>query len=111
MAGVDQVGEEHGPPYDSESHGALEAACKQIRGRLRTMALCLEKRIGKRIPPRRPVLALMFPHAGSIINHSVRGLDGTTPFENLRMRPRRDELVWFAGKMKFKLRSKDVQLM
>ena len=57
VAGVGQVAEEHPPPYDSQANGAVENAVKQIRGRVRTMVLCLEKRLGKRIPPRHPVMA------------------------------------------------------
>ena len=50
-----QAGEEHSPPYDSQANGAVESAVKQIKGRLRTMKLCLERRIKKRIPPRHPL--------------------------------------------------------
>ena len=50
--GLDSVGEEHSPPYDSQANGSVEAAVKQVKCRVRTLKLCLERRIGKRIPPR-----------------------------------------------------------
>ena len=82
MAGLDQVGEERPPPpYDSQASGAVESVFTQVRGRLRTMVLCLEKRLGKRIPPRHPVMAWTVPHAASIIRRRVRGPDGKTPYE------------------------------
>ena len=107
VAGVEQVGEEHPPPYDSQSNGAVEIAVRNLRGRLRTMRLCLEKRLGKRIPQRHPVMAWMVPHAASITRLRVRGPDGKTPFERIRMRPWRNELVGFAEKLRYKLRSKE----
>ena len=71
VAGVQQIVEEHPPPYDSQANGAVENAVKQLRGRLRTMVLCLERRLGKQIPPRHPVMAWMVPHAASIIRRRV----------------------------------------
>ena len=104
---MDQVGEKRPPPYDSRANGAaVESAVKQVRGRLRTTVLCLEKRFGK-TPPRHPVMAWMVPHAASIIRHRVRGPDGKTPYERVMMRPWRNELVGFTEKIRTKLRSKE----
>ena len=76
VSGVDQAGEEHPPPYDSQANGAVEAAVKQVRGRLRTMKLCLERRIGKRIPPRHPIMTWLVPHVSAILRYRARGVDG-----------------------------------
>ena len=46
VTGLDRVGEEHSPPYDFQANGAVESAVQQVRGRPRTMVLCLEKRLG-----------------------------------------------------------------
>ena len=79
VAGVDQVGEEHPPPYDSQANGSVEGAVKAVRGRLRTMVLCLEKRLGKQIPPRHPIMAWLVPHAAFIIRIRHRGLMARPP--------------------------------
>ena len=39
VVGLDQVGEEPPPPYDSQANGAVESAVKQVRVRLRTMVV------------------------------------------------------------------------
>ena len=75
VSGVDQVGEEYSPPYDSQANGAVEAAVKQVKARIRTWKLCLERRIGKRIPPRHPIMTWLAPHATSIVRYRVRGQD------------------------------------
>ena len=49
VSGLEQAGEEHSPPYDSQVNGSVENALKLVKCRLRTWKLCLEKRIGKRI--------------------------------------------------------------
>ena len=57
MSGVDQAGEEHPPPYDSQANGSVENAAKLVRARMRTLKLGLEHCIGKRIPPRHPIMS------------------------------------------------------
>ena len=59
--------EEHPPPYDSQSNGAIEAAVKQVRSRMKMLKLCLERRIGKRIPPRHPIVAWLVAHCAAVI--------------------------------------------
>ena len=49
--GVDQAGGEHSPPYDSQANWTVEAAAKQVKPGIRTMRLCLKRRIGKRTLP------------------------------------------------------------
>ena len=107
VSGVDQASEEHSPPYDSQANGAVEAAVKQVRGRLKTMKLCLERRIGKRIPPKHPIVAWLVTHCAALIRYRVRGVDGKTPYERVRMRPFGSRLVCFAEKVMYKDRAKE----
>ena len=107
VSGLDQVGEEHSPPYDSQANGAVEAAVKQVRTRLRTMKLCLERRIGRRIPPRHPVMAWLASHVSAVIRFRVRGPDGKTPYERVRMRPFNTKLICFGERCRYKDRSKE----
>ena len=72
VARVDQVGEQHPPPYESQSNGAVEAAVKQQEGRLRTMVLCPEVRIGKHIPPRHALMALKWINENKLLTIMLR---------------------------------------
>ena len=107
VKGLDQVNEEHSPPYDPQANGAVEAAVKQVKGKLKTMKLCLERRIGKRIPPKHPIIAWLVSHCAALIRFRVRGTDGKTPYERVRMRPFNSRLVCFAEKLLFKGRSRE----
>ena len=107
VSGDDQVREEHSPTYDSQANGAVEAAAKQVKARTRTMKLCLERRIGKRIPPRHPIMTWLAPHAVSIVRYRVRGPDGQTPYERIRLRPFNGRLICFGEQCRYNNRSKD----
>ena len=47
VSGVGQVGEEHLPPYESQANGSVENASNFVKCIMRTVKLCLERRIGK----------------------------------------------------------------
>ena len=80
VEGLD-VSEGRPPPYDSQANGAIDAAVKQVRSRMKTLKLCLERRIGKRLPPRHPTAAWLAAHCAAAIQFRVRGVDGKTPYE------------------------------
>ena len=107
ISGLDRVGEEHSPPYDSQANGAVESAVKQIKGRLRTMKLCLERRIGKRVPPKHPIVAWLVDHCAALLRFRMRGSDGKTPYERIRLRPYNGRLMCFAEKIRYKHRAKE----
>ena len=93
------------PPYDSQANGSVENAVKLVKARMRTLKLCLERRIGKRIPPRHPIMSWLAPHAAAILRYRSRGDDGKTPYERIRLRPVNSRLVAFGGRCGYKLRS------
>ena len=107
VLGVDQVGEEHSPPYDSQANGSVENAVKQVKSRMRTLKLCLERRIGKRIPPKHPVMTWLAPHAAAILRYRCRGDDGKTPYERIRLRPFNTRLLCFCEKVSYKNKTKE----
>ena len=76
---------------DSQSNGMAENAVQEIEGRVRTLKLHLEHRIGKRIPPHHPVLEWLIEWAAEVHNRFLIGKDGKTPRESIRgkhrMRP------------------------
>ena len=107
VSGVDQAGEEHPPPYDSQANGLVEAAVKQVKARIRTLKLCLERRIGKRIPPRHPIVTWLAQHGAAILRYRNRNEDGKTPYERIRLRPFNTRLVAFGEKVSFKMKTKE----
>ena len=48
--------------------------------------LCLEKRVGRRIPARHPLSAWVLEHAAFLLNAMMRGNDGVTPWARARGR-------------------------
>ena len=74
---------------------------------MRTLKLCLERRIGKRIPPRHPIMTWLAPHAAAILRYRSRGDDGKTPHERVRLRPFNSRLIGFGERRSYKSRSKE----
>ena len=47
VSGLEQAGAEHSPLYDSQANVSVENAVKLVKARMRTLKLCLQRRIGK----------------------------------------------------------------
>ena len=73
---LESVTAEHSQPYDSQSNGATEIGIRAVRGQFRTLRLCLEKRIGHRIPVQHPLSAWLLEHACTVLNACARGGTG-----------------------------------
>lgn len=106
VAGL-QAGEEHPPPYDSQANGSVEAAVKQVKGRLRTVKLCLEHRLKKRIPPQHPVMHWLVLHVADLMRFRNRGSDSKTAYERVRFRLFNRRLLCSGEMCKYKNRSKE----
>ena len=61
---------------DSQSNGMAENAIQEIEGKVRTLKLHLEQRIGKRIPPHHPVLEWMIEWAAEVHNRLLQAKMG-----------------------------------
>ena len=78
-----------------------ENAVQEIEGRVWTLKLHIEHRIGRRIPLHHPVLEWMIEWAAEVHNRFATGKDRKTPRERLRgkhkMRPMAEfgESVWY----------------
>ena len=105
--GLEQAGEEHSPPCASHANGPVENAVKLVTCRLRTLKLCLERRIGKKIPPRHPIMTWLAPHAAAILRYRSRGDDGKTPHERARLWPFNSRLIGVGEHCSYKARSKE----
>ena len=103
---MEQVGFEHPPPYDSRANGSVENACKLMKGQLRTMKLCLEQHLQKRIPEEHPLMSWMVEHSAWLLTSRLRGEDGKTAYQRVRGRPCTKKLVEFGERVLFKLPTK-----
>ena len=84
--GVDQASREHSFEYDSRSNGGTEIGIRNVRGLFRTLKLCLEKRIGHKIPAHHPLTSWLLEHTAMLMSSQVVGPDGRTPWRTVRGR-------------------------
>lgn len=68
---LDQILEEQAVKYDSKSNGDGENAVKQVTKQLRTLKLCLEARIGQKIPMSHPIITWLVEHSAWLLNTRV----------------------------------------
>ncbi len=63
----DHVGQEHPPVYDSNANGEVEHAIRRSSGQLRTVKLCLEKRLQQRVPTDHKVMSWLVEHVAWVL--------------------------------------------
>ena len=85
--GLETITHERSGPYDSQANGGTEVGVRIVRGQFRTLRLCLEKRIGNKIPPNHPLTPWLLEHTALLLNACVRGADGLTSWQRARGRP------------------------
>ncbi len=95
VEGLESAMPEHSQEYDSQANGGTEVGIRAVRGLFRTLRLCLEKRIGRSIPPRHPLTAWLIEHTAMLINVLARGTDGLTAWARARGRAFGQKLYGF----------------
>ena len=83
---LEQIQDEQAVKYDPESNGDVENAVKQATKLLRTLKICLEKRVGKKIPTSHPLLTWLVEHSAWLLNTRVVGTDGFTAYHRVKGR-------------------------
>ncbi|MBS94029.1 MAG: hypothetical protein CL799_06265 [Chromatiales bacterium] len=96
VEGLESAMPEHSQEYDSQANGGTEVGIRAVRGLFRTLKLCLEKRIGRSIPPQHPITAWLIEHTAMLITVQVRGADGLTAWARARGRAFGQKLYGFA---------------
>ena len=81
---LEQVMDEQAVKYGSKSNGDAENAVKQVTKQLRTLKLCLERRIAKKIPTAHPLLTWLVEHAAWVLNTRIVGTDGVTAYHRTK---------------------------
>ncbi len=70
---LEQIQDEQAVKYDSKNNGDVEKAAKQVTKLLRTLKICLEKRVGKKIPTSHPLLTWLVEHSAWLLNTRAGG--------------------------------------
>jgi len=68
---LEEIGKEESAAYDSQSNGGTEIGVRLVRGRFRTVKLCLEQRIDKCIPIDHPAVPWLLEHTCLLLNVMV----------------------------------------
>ena len=86
---------EHSKAKDSQTNGVAERAVQSVEGLVRTMKFALEKRLGVQICSSHPLMAWIVEHAAETLNRFHVGQDGRTPFERVKGKAYKGEVVEF----------------
>ena len=106
---VEQIGEEHPPERDPQANGAIENAVGSVKGLMRTQPLALESRLGHKVPPEHPIMAWLAQHTAFGLTTRIKGDDGQTAYERIRMRPFATRMLEFGELCRHKLNTRDAQ--
>ena len=73
---MEQIAREHPARYDSQSNGLIEVGVMLVRGLFRTLKLCIESRIERRVPEGHAIVPWLLVHTCLILNSTIKGPDG-----------------------------------
>ena len=99
---LESVSTEHSQAYDSQASGGTEVGIKILRGLFKTLKLCLEGRIGRKVPVHHPVTSWLLEHTSLLQNARVRGEDGMTAWARVRGRAFGQRLIGFGERILWK---------
>ena len=84
VEGLQGASPEKSHPRDSQSNGATEVGIRNVRGMFRTLRLCLEKRLGRKVPVQHPLMSWLLEHVTMVMNAVILGSDGKTSWRRAR---------------------------
>ena len=90
-----QIVLERSPVGDSRANGMVERTIQSVEGQIRTLRDALEDRIKLKLNADDCVIPWLIQNAGEIISNFSVGPDGKVPFQRVRGRKMRRELVEF----------------
>ena len=98
---------QHAPKGSHASNGAAERAIFEVARQVRTLVHALETRYpGYRLKTEGHVFPWLVRHAGWLITRFLVKDDGRTPYERLRGRDYKGEIVDYAEVVHYKLRQR-----
>jgi len=84
---------------DSQSNGMIERGIQSIEGIVRTMKIALEKRLNRKINCTHPVMSWLIEHGAETLNRYTVGKDGRTPYERMKGKRYKGEMLEFGQKI------------
>ena len=84
---------EESPAYSHQSNGEMEQMVGHLKGIVRTLWYRLESKYGRKIREGEDLFPWMVQHAADLHNRANVGEDGKTPFERMRGKKFRKEMV------------------
>ena len=86
---------EHGPRDDGQAHGRAERSVRTIEELVRVQLTDFEARTGESVDHLSNLFGWIVRHATDLSNKRMAARDGTTPWEKMRGRPYRGQLLRF----------------
>ena len=81
---VESISIEHSAEHGSQSNGGTECGIRAVRGMFRTVKLCLEERLGHKVPPTHPLMTWLIEFPALLLNAKQVGEDGKSAWNRLR---------------------------
>ena len=94
------------PSTTPNGNGEVENAIRRFSGLLRTIKLCLEKRLQQRVPTDHKLMSWLVEHVAWILTVRVAGTDGITAYHRIKGKEYVKRSVGFGETIQFKLPSK-----
>ena len=106
IAELEAVSNEHSPEYDSQANGSVENAIRNFRAQFRTVRLCLEARLNKKLPITHALIPWIVEHVSLLMNAVPRGSDGRTPWQRIKGRAFNQTMYEFGEMIMYKYPTK-----
>ena len=97
---------EHSPVADSQSNGVIERGIRSFEEMTRVILFDLSSRMVSLVSVHSPVFPWIVEHATDLLNQCHVASDGKSPYERLKKRPHRGELLPFGAAVMFRVAGK-----
>ena len=97
---------EESPVKSSGSNGKIERGIQGLEGQLRAMLLGLERRLGRELNAKEPVITFMPEYAAYLLNRREIGADGKTAYERNKGKKATVLGIEFGEKLLYKIKAK-----
>ena len=88
---------ENNPVADSKKNGFIEAGIKSLEGAVRSIKCGLEEKIREKVPAESAAFCWLVEHAADMLSKHQTGFDGKTPYERLKGKPWRGDMMEFGS--------------
>ena len=95
---------EESPVRSSGSNGIVEREVQEVEGRIRTLFLGLQDRLGMKLDARERIVAFIPEYASYLLNRLMRGSDGKVPYERIKGKRPTVLGIEFGEKVMYKIR-------